>query len=1052
MAEGNGNSFELQQIIGLAAQQVQLLRGIKDSAQIGNATKTILSNTIGNPFAGSAAALGQNYNPFSTGASKATGSGFFGMPTFAQLGTGIAAQLVENRLGNTDISILSTGAPKMVSTFGPFNNKSKVNQEQRMMASANLSDKLTTGLLTGTSAALQAFVGLNPYTLAAGLVLNTASDQMKQQNAYNKYLLQNSYKFINYNESTNKNGMAGLGLSDRMQLATSLRHMNTEKKISDRDTQEIFSGLSEGGLLRDAQNVDEVTRKTSEYIDIIKKMASATGETYKSMVGLMADLKKMGIEPAKADEYASTMKALQNMTGIDYRTISNNISGAASAMSQNSAISAGNLVDTMSDKFLLSNALYDSVYKKAGEGDAASKRTLALINNLGGPEQAFAQVASVEQELLSSNQAGMEWLGLNFFDYDKNTGAWKFNKQAYQSIMSGGTDYNELISKATLKANTLDNVQKNSWLQNGAEYMMSNMDSAQSSQYIKSILNSLQKNAGYGERKMTTEEQLSLLMGMNSASAKLYGAQLDFANTDEGRQALSQGKVAAASENMINKLNANASGWSYNIKNAFAGAKDMVGDVVSPINTGLADLGERTGNWWNGYKFDKITIGASKTWEDIDTQSFSQAIKDASDKMLELANRSDELAKKYKDLSPVLTQLSSSIKKGSQQATTSQYGIGYMTGAKNTVGMVNTANLSMSVSGVSNVKDYVHKAKQGMSKTSFSAYLDIATDSSIETIGYEGTEKARELINNISNNSSAWSSKSKEEKMSDLGFLYSYKKLYGDYLGSADKSKIESIVSSSGDINTQYITGQKGQQVNIVDYAKGNTSSGSSMTGKEFNKAIKQQKKELDKATSERKSKIANNTWTKQDEEKYQQQTSLYTDSLNMQQMNKAMSQDTYAILGQVLTDDQMEEIGLKWDDITKGNYSTNDLENIRQAGTEKIAALTATQLGLGYLSSDLSEFFSDAGISVDDLRVHGNDSEYLQNAIEQGVNNLWSGISPDAGDPEKENTNATKDNTDAIKDNTRALLAVNGGSSWKGTRKQLESQYNSNGQSNIKN
>ena len=34
-----------------------------------------------------------------------------------------------------------------------------------------------------------------------------------------------------------------------------------------------------------------------------------------------------------------------------------------------------------------------------------------------------------------------------------------------------------------------------------------------------------------------------------------------------------------------------------------------------------------------------------------------------------------------------------------------------------------------------------------------------------------------------------------------------------------------------------------------------------------------------------------------------------------MQQMNKAMSQDTFAILGQVLTADQMEEIGLKWDD-----------------------------------------------------------------------------------------------------------------------------------------
>ena len=1056
VAEGKSNSFELQQIIGLAAQQVQLLRGIKDTASVAGATKSAYLNTSVNPFAG--AVQGEGYNPFSTGASHSQ-KGFFGMPSFAQLGTGIAAQLVESKLGSTDISVLSTGSPRssLVSSFGFFNNKSKVNQDARMMASANLADKTTSGLLSGAGMALNIFAGSNPYTMAAALALNIGADQMKQQNAYNKYMLQNSYKFINFSESTNKSGMAGFGLGDRMNMASYLRHFGNGKRISDTDTMDIFSGLAEGGLLRNSSNIDDVKKRMSEYTDIIKKMAAATGETYKSMVGLMADLKKMGIDPSKADEYTSTMKALQNMTGTDYRTISNNISSMASSLTQNSAISAGNVVDSLSDKYLLSNALYDSVSKKAETGDASAKRTLSLISNLGGPEQAFAQVAGIEKELLSSNQAGMEWLGLNFFDYDDNTGTWKFNQNSYNNIMSGGTNYNELISKATAKANTLDNVQKNSWLQNGAEYMMSNMDSAESSAYIKSILNSLQSNAGYGERKMTTEEQLSLLMGMNSASAKLYGAQLDFANTEEGRNAIGQGKAAIASEKIIDRLNSNAVGVGYRIKTGWNEAKDFVGDIVSPINTFNNNVAEGIGNWWNGYKFDKINFGGSKEWDYLQTNSLEDAIRNLSKKFDEVADSSDKLAQKYKDVAPSLSKLSDTIKNSNNKIQNAS-GIGYVTGDNNTMGVVSLAMKNVDWLHSWDDSDFgfkkVSENDKKEARETYTKYLglnddEITNTDTLSDIAYQGTKKYRELMDQILNQDSSWTSKSTEDKMQDIGFLYAFKGTNGSNLSMTDKHNFNKIVSSNentdGLINTKYLTDDNGNVINFYDYASGGSNT-NKLTGEDIAKQIKKYKQEVGVGGSlynQRNSEIKFGTWADADEKAYVEKVNQYNDIVNAQDSAKAMAQDTYAIFGQVLSQDQLKDIGLDWGKIKAGKVSDDDLSGVYTAGINKIAGLTASQIGKegsGRMSSDLVEFFSSAGISVDDLRANANDTEYLQNAVKQGLDNVWSGMV--AGTPEEKNTKSLDDNTEALKDNTIAIRAQQNKGAYIDQLKDIDDKY----------
>ena len=102
---------------------------------------------------------------------------------------------------------------RVESTNPLYANESKMSMEARELSGANLGEKMATGTLSGVSM-LSGFAGSSIGSAlgsgmigslvggavggaAVGAFVDIGVDQMKQNFAYNKYLLQNSYRFIN---------------------------------------------------------------------------------------------------------------------------------------------------------------------------------------------------------------------------------------------------------------------------------------------------------------------------------------------------------------------------------------------------------------------------------------------------------------------------------------------------------------------------------------------------------------------------------------------------------------------------------------------------------------------------------------------------------------------------------------------------------------------------------------------------------------------------------------------------------------------------------------
>ena len=286
-------SYSLDQIVGLLTQQAQLLRSMKESNSSFGVQQTPFFSTTQNPFTGRESGA----NPFSAGfanATGATGGGFFnrsyGLPTASQLGIGLGANFFQRKIFNTDVSTI--GTLPGITSFGFFQNSSKISQDQRMMAAANFGDKWSTGAMNMLGAMANvgsSMLGFsNPLgwaAMAGGAVFNIGADQMRQQNAYNKYLLQNSYRFINYGESTNTRGIGGFGANERMEVANYLRRFGTENLISDTDTQMLLKKFTEGDLLRNTSDLKSFKTNMEQLTKAVKEGAIALGETYESMAG-----------------------------------------------------------------------------------------------------------------------------------------------------------------------------------------------------------------------------------------------------------------------------------------------------------------------------------------------------------------------------------------------------------------------------------------------------------------------------------------------------------------------------------------------------------------------------------------------------------------------------------------------------------------------------------------------------------------------------------------------------------------------------------------------
>lgn len=531
-------------------------------------------------------------------------------------------------------------------------NQSKLSMEAREVKGANIGEKLATGTLGAASifsgwagqtvggALGTGLVGSIVGGMAGGAVLGAyadiAADQTKQTFAYNRYLAQNSYRFINPFESKNDRNVSGFSRNERWDTSNWLRKFNTDMKISDDDTMTLLKGFTEGDLLRDVSDVDTFKKKMTDLTKSVKTMALSLNETYEEVVQTMADLKKAGLDTRDYKAIAGLGKVTASLTGQDAGDVVNYQKNLASALSNGTSLNVNKTMSLVQGAESFLGALYTDAEKNQNNEDLSQQQrddaTLLFnrINNRGGIEGATSDYLQVSKELLGNNGTWFNQNGAAFYDWDEESQTWKFNKDKYNQLK--GRSLSEINAEATrtLEASqggVGDMTATQKWLENSGNIMMGDFGGnlQDLAGLFETITNAAKQTAGYNG--WSTEAVMESLFGIKGEDSKFMSQITDSINARP--ELFNQINAMSFAQTMADDVMSNRVGAGYEVKNWWEKQKDAIGDTVAPVANLFSKAGQNISDWWYGGITDMNLLRerwGKMDWESSPTKSVEDAL------------------------------------------------------------------------------------------------------------------------------------------------------------------------------------------------------------------------------------------------------------------------------------------------------------------------------------------------------------------------------------------------------------------------------------------
>ena len=635
---------ELQTLIMLEQQQASALHSINNKAGFGGMSA---GGQFGFPGAGL-------YGPISYGG---LGSNNFGSTGFYKAGGDLydrAVSGVINSVNNVNANMRNFAMTANLDSASPmWLNQSKLSAEARQLAVSRGGEKLASGTMSAISGA----VGVGTTLLAGGItgalggaaigaVVDIGADQVKQNYAYDQYLTQNAYRFINMMESNNKRGVAGFNRGERWETANFLRNFNTEMKISDDDTMTILKGFTEGDLLREAKDVETFKSQMTKLTKSLKTMALTLNDSYEEVAELMATMKKKGIDSRNYEAYAAQSKIVGGLIGADASETMQYQLNMASSLTAGTMMSSDRMMGTVASAQAYMGKIYDEALAMK-DSDATQELRYNRIVNRGGIDAATSDYLSSTSGILRNNQI-MGYYGASFFDWDGTT--WKFNRSAFEQYTSGNMTAAELQSISSGKLNASGSAGIAQWGNIGAELLENSLTNVSDrASLIKGWVEAIRATNGAYQGMGDSEILSHGGLGLSGEEAAFVADITSLISADGGAY---YDKVISASvaQRFMDELNSNRVGAGYAMKNWWGGVKDTVGDFFSPI-----------GNWWNSatetvqdWYYGKEYYDVKKLWSDTDfSKGFGKQF-DAS-YYSDLIKSLNELADEFEKTSPKLS-------------------------------------------------------------------------------------------------------------------------------------------------------------------------------------------------------------------------------------------------------------------------------------------------------------------------------------------------------------------------------------------------------------
>lgn len=603
---------ELQNLSRLQSEQIEILKSMNDAQRQDMATRAM--QTTGNANAFNNPAIYQSAAaPF-----QAQNANFQPqlISPYAQNMQQNFAQHVQNLQGGGGrygfLNVVSPGTQYglmsrdlMSMDYGSRIGKATV---------AGVGAAASTAASFGLSAALPGMAGLGVGMGAgaiAGLYVDAATDQIDRNNALKKYIYKNSGRFISSFESNNDRGISGFSREESADAANFVRKLNTEFYMSDDEMSSLLQSYTEGGLLKDAKDLDSFKEKMRTLTKSVKEGALILNETYDSIADLMAEMKKAGLDVKDFNGTAGLANILSGLTGGDASEILRNLVNYTINLNGGTGNDSDDTLSRVEDTAVYMSEYLTQLEQNKNRGDI-EESNYNMIKNLGGPIEASKYINTQIEGMMDSQN--FLTAGMAFFDYDATSKSFNFNKESFNKFTNGNMSYREMYENAENKFQELvdsgNGAAVNLWNTQGSMYLKNNLGDGQMTSLVSKVLSALTNDPELAANGFDYRTALSQ-MGISDASVQnLITGFIGFKgdNPDLARQVNLQnlwqqqlaGQLANApsiSERVgagWEKFKEGATGWAVSVDN-------WAGERIQDIS-----------NWWNGT--DKLPVRYDSTF------------------------------------------------------------------------------------------------------------------------------------------------------------------------------------------------------------------------------------------------------------------------------------------------------------------------------------------------------------------------------------------------------------------------------------------------------
>lgn len=305
--------------------------------------------------------------------------------------------------------------------------------------------------------ALGATLGASAFGALSG------SNQRVAANAVHQYMMENSFKFLNPNQSegtTNPMG-SGFGYEESRELSRSIPLLTDDLKLNSKTLMELTKSFSEGDMMKGINTTKEFTDRFKDLTETAKSMAYLLNESVEDAGKFMSDLQLRGFDMTKLTNQTAKMKNLSQFLGKDVTEVAQTAVAHASNNVAGTNMNFTTALENQTYTTRVMNEISDSYLKR---GDNTYKAAYDLIKNMNGPEEAASVFGKVMNSAFLGDHGIQDQVLMASSTYDPDSDSWsfdpgkfsKFNEQDFS--LNDGHQYaqRELIQEFTRKKRQKD--------------------------------------------------------------------------------------------------------------------------------------------------------------------------------------------------------------------------------------------------------------------------------------------------------------------------------------------------------------------------------------------------------------------------------------------------------------------------------------------------------------------------------------------------------------------------------------------------------------------